>query len=399
MTMQPNPWRRLLRPLIALVLGGLPFWVVGGIFQRTVINGQVVQDSSFNILGIVLAVIGVALVVKMLRSDGAFGQPPRWWPRTGLGILAGLLCLFQLGQSLGFYAVDPVTEVRDLRVQLLGRPEPSSSAGLDRDARTILESRSATADEARLRDDIVTTETRRRTSVVLYNLYSAACAGAYWQIPLGDLPGFLTDDDKAYIETAETEAAQRFDRRCGDKEANERMTGWLVDEIRRLRETAEVQVAAYAKRFPSVARPAATVRSQSLSAEGLPFWLGASVGEVQAALGTTAAPVPSPGRDETTLESPERGVTVTFTTGGQVAAIRLAKPFSGNINGVMVGDSPRSIDRRLAGAQISAFDPRGRTLSAESRMVYSYPLTNGDQISFGMPSGTMLIDFIYIYRN
>lgn len=105
-SIQPSLWHRLRRPLVAILLGVLPFWLFVGMSQTTKINGEVVQDSSLNVLGVITAVAGLVVVFKMLRDDGSFGQPARWWPRTVLTILAGLLCAFQVVQSLGLYRID-----------------------------------------------------------------------------------------------------------------------------------------------------------------------------------------------------------------------------------------------------------------------------------------------------
>ena len=102
-SVQPDLWPRLRRPLVAILLGILPFWLFIGMSQTTTIDGEVVQDSSLNVLGVILAIAGLIMASKMLRDDGSYNHPPRWWPRTLLAILAGLICAAQIVQSLGFY--------------------------------------------------------------------------------------------------------------------------------------------------------------------------------------------------------------------------------------------------------------------------------------------------------
>jgi hypothetical protein len=102
-SIQPSLWHRLRQPLIAMLLGILPLWLFVGMSQTTTVNGQVVQDSSLNVLGVILAIAGLVVVFKVLRDDGAYGHQARWWPRTILAILAGLICILQVVQSLGFY--------------------------------------------------------------------------------------------------------------------------------------------------------------------------------------------------------------------------------------------------------------------------------------------------------
>ncbi len=102
-SIQPSLWHRLRQPLIAMLLGILPLWLFVGMSQTTTVNGQVVQDSSLNLLGVILAIAGLVMVFKMLRDDRSYGRQPRWWPRTILAILAGLVCALQVVQSLGLY--------------------------------------------------------------------------------------------------------------------------------------------------------------------------------------------------------------------------------------------------------------------------------------------------------
>jgi hypothetical protein len=55
------------RPLVAVVLGALLFVVFVGTSQATVVKGQPEPDSRLNILGLVLAVAGIAVAVGTLR--------------------------------------------------------------------------------------------------------------------------------------------------------------------------------------------------------------------------------------------------------------------------------------------------------------------------------------------
>jgi hypothetical protein len=97
-----SPKQLLRQPAIALLLGVLPFWLFVGASSSTTINGQVVQQSHFNVLGLVLAGIGLAMAVRLLWGD--FQAKQNWLPRTGLAILAALVCLAQLGYSVGLYS-------------------------------------------------------------------------------------------------------------------------------------------------------------------------------------------------------------------------------------------------------------------------------------------------------
>lgn len=82
-----------------MALGIVPIWLFLGVRQSRTVNGALVWDSSFNLLGVILAGIGLAMAVKLLWTDGPWAK--RWWLRTVLATLAAVICLLQFGYSLG----------------------------------------------------------------------------------------------------------------------------------------------------------------------------------------------------------------------------------------------------------------------------------------------------------
>lgn len=352
----PTPakrWSDLRSPAIALILGIAPFWLFFGFQQRATVNGRVVQDSGLNILGLALAIAGIVMVFKVLRDDGSYGHPPRWLPRTVLAVLAGLVCLFQAGQSLGLYRFDPSEHARTLRVRLLGHPEPGAVAyaGLDAAQRDSLAKRTRETDEGRLRDDVVTVAARLRAEIVQYNLFSIACDDGYRRFGTAGLPSFLTEDDRRYIAQAEASTAQRWRTMRCDARIREAMSGPVIDGVHRDRAILDLQAIAYRDRFG--AQPPATpaaVRAEEISTQGLPVQIGATVAEAQAALGLSNAPQMDPEWREPALAAADRGITVFFGPDGRVMRIILDPPFSGTVVDVALGDSLRSINRKVGGA-------------------------------------------------
>lgn len=88
---------RFKTPLIAIVLGVVPFFIFLGSSQTMTVNGVTVRDEQFNLLGIALAIIGLWLALTVLRPSA-----PRDFPRKILAAVAVLLCLLQLATSFGF---------------------------------------------------------------------------------------------------------------------------------------------------------------------------------------------------------------------------------------------------------------------------------------------------------
>ena len=87
---------RFKNPILATLLAIAPFLIFIGGKQTVTVNGVVVRDDQFNILGILFALIGLALVVPVLRPSA-----PRDMARKVFAGVAGLLCLLQLAASAG----------------------------------------------------------------------------------------------------------------------------------------------------------------------------------------------------------------------------------------------------------------------------------------------------------
>lgn len=87
---------RFKTPLIAILLGVLPYFIFLGSSQTVTINGTMVRDEQFNLLGIVLAVIGLWLAFTVLRPSA-----PKDAARKALAGIAALLCLVQFAASVG----------------------------------------------------------------------------------------------------------------------------------------------------------------------------------------------------------------------------------------------------------------------------------------------------------
>ena len=91
--------RRLLwSPLLSVLFGLAPFLVFGGTTRSRTVNGVVVEQSSFNLLGLGLAIVGMALAGQAIMSRV---QEDRFATTIAFAGLA--LCLFQLPRSIGSF--------------------------------------------------------------------------------------------------------------------------------------------------------------------------------------------------------------------------------------------------------------------------------------------------------
>lgn len=94
---------RFMKPLIALLLGGLPFFLFIGSTSTTVVNGELVAESRFNLGGVILALIGIGLAWSVLRERGE-----RLGARKALAGLAALVCVVQLVSATDIYRIAPM---------------------------------------------------------------------------------------------------------------------------------------------------------------------------------------------------------------------------------------------------------------------------------------------------
>lgn len=356
----PSLWRRLRRPLIALLLGLLPFWVFMGSVQQTAVNGKLVQDSSFNILGILLAGIGLAMAIKMLRKDGSYGEYERWLPRTLLTIVAALVCLFQIGLAAGLYRFDVAKSIETLQSRVLGPSEPAAStltAQLDAATHKRVRDRSATVDQISLRDDIATTVARIHGSATLYNQYAAACDIGTARFVLDEVPALLNADDRIYIENARKFAAQNpiADFYCQRPVTRAFMSKWLPLDVLRARDSLALQTAAYASRFGG--NEASAGKTVLPRATSLPVDPGDTIEQAQAKFGTTRMPVPVGQTGSKILNLADKGVELSFNPTGVISRIIVRAPSQDSFMGIKIGDSRRTINRLLGESWIKPQPP------------------------------------------
>ena len=82
-------------PLLALIVGLLPFAAFFGTSSTVTINGVVAREKQFDLLGLVCALVGLGIVLAVLRPSA-----PRVLARRILAVLAGAVCLLQIAGSM-----------------------------------------------------------------------------------------------------------------------------------------------------------------------------------------------------------------------------------------------------------------------------------------------------------
>ncbi|HEY4373131.1 MAG TPA: hypothetical protein VGN52_14465 [Burkholderiales bacterium] len=113
--------------------------------------------------------------------------------------------------------------------------------------------------------------------------------------------------------------------------------------------------------------------------QGAPVRMGASVAEVQQALGTSAQPRARGAASEIVLKA--RGVQVLFDGASRVSTVRLDRPWDGAVMGVRIGDSDEAMLARLGTAKIIRTpEAAGYTYFPDSATMVTYVVNREHRI-------------------
>ncbi|TBV06738.1 hypothetical protein [Phytopseudomonas dryadis] len=213
----------LKKPLIAIILAIIPFFVFLGSQDTVRVNGVVTADNRFNILGVVLGLVAVGMALSILKPSASGSVA-----RKALGALAGLLGVVQVVAAFDVVRIDPW----DWLLPDRNLPELTYTR-LGPDARPQILVRPDTAEgySGALR--------RNKVLMIIYTRshmdYADLCHGGRYRVDTQEalsIPDFLPQEEQDAI-VAETER-RRSDppAECGPGQTARQM-GSLVDEINR----------------------------------------------------------------------------------------------------------------------------------------------------------------------
>jgi hypothetical protein len=183
-----DPARDVWTPLGVVALGLLPFVVFVGTTSTTTVNGEVVRHDELNVAGLALAIGGLALAWRVVRSPGGHRLV-----RLAIAGAGALLCLVQVPISVGLLFDDHPAVTAS----------PDGGGGLsDADAR-IARNQIANNDRETAYGTIrlgllgILTDTR------VHIAYADDCHAGESRLAIADLPdypAFVTPEDVAAIE-------------------------------------------------------------------------------------------------------------------------------------------------------------------------------------------------------
>lgn len=212
---------RFTQPLIALALAVIPFFLFLGTTEMVRVNGEVVADNRFNLGGLIMAVIGICIVFGVLRSSA-----PKDMARKGIAVIAGLLCLVQVANSLDVIRIEPLDWVMPDR----NLPALRYSGLTDNEYIYL---------SVKTPDAYRRTLTREKGEIVgdarVHQAYADLCHGSRYRIDLAraeQLPDYFDASERADIETRAQAALGAATIECSVTRSD-RMMGEAVDTLNR----------------------------------------------------------------------------------------------------------------------------------------------------------------------
>lgn len=212
---------RFSKPLIALLLAVLPFFVFIGSTNSVTVNGELVTDDRFNLGGLIMAIIGLGIVWNVLRPSA-----PKDGLRRGLAVVAGVLCLVQVANSIDVIRVEPLDWV------MPDRNLPALNyVGLADNDYIYLTVKTPDAYRRAL--------TREKAEILgearIHEAYADLCHGGRYRVDLARaerMPAYFDDGEQRAIEERASVMVEAASPQCAPSTSN-RLMGRAVDELNR----------------------------------------------------------------------------------------------------------------------------------------------------------------------
>lgn len=212
---------RLYKPLIALILAIVPFFLFLGVTDTVTVNGEVVSDNRFNLGGLVMVVIALGIVWSVLRPSA-----PRGIARQGVAMVAGLFCALQIASSIDVIRIDPL----DWAIPDRHLPTLQYTALADND-RIYLSVESPEA----FRRALATQKGDVVGKARIHQSYADRCHGGRYRADLARaavIPDYFSDEERDRVEQRARGLTQTTPMECTLSRSN-RLMGEEVDSLNR----------------------------------------------------------------------------------------------------------------------------------------------------------------------
>jgi len=212
---------RFAKPLIAIALAIVPFFLFIGSTDTVTVNGAVVSDNRFNLGGLVMAIAGLALVFGVLKPSA-----PKDGARKGIAVIAALLCLVQIANSLDIVRIDPLDWILPDR----HLPALQYSALADNDYIYL---------SVKTPDAYRRALTREKGDIIgearVHQAYADLCHGSRYRVDVAraeQMPDYFDEAERADIEHQAQAMVAAATMECSIARSN-RLMGEDVDQLKR----------------------------------------------------------------------------------------------------------------------------------------------------------------------
>ena len=212
---------RFSKPLVALALAIIPFFLFLGTTDMVRVNGEVVSDNRFNLGGLVMAIVGLVIVWGVLKPSA-----PKDATRKSVAVIAGLLCCVQIANSIDVIRIDPLDWIMPNR----NLPALQYSALADNDY-IFLTVKTPDAYRRAL--------TREKGDMVgearTHQAYADLCHGGRYRVDLAraeQMPDYFDEGERAAVEDRGSALVASATLECSMTRSN-RLMGEDVDKLNR----------------------------------------------------------------------------------------------------------------------------------------------------------------------
>lgn len=224
------------KPIIALVLAIIPFFVFFGSHSVVEVNGVVTSESRFNILGIVLGAFAIGMAISVLRQRGT---------STGVKVLGGVAALAavaQLAVASGMVRGNPLDWINPDR----NLPKLTYTPGQNLDGKIPLGNDSLA--EIKFQAEARVTDLIRLSR--LHVAYADLCHGGRYRMDTKAalvIPDIFTDKEKADI-VATTDRYKLPPPIACTQPETDKVMGRLVDQMNQDSDAVAAYVRLYNKK-------------------------------------------------------------------------------------------------------------------------------------------------------
>ncbi|KAF5884405.1 MULTISPECIES: hypothetical protein [Rhizobium] len=231
---------RLAPPAIGVLLGLLPFLLFVGSTNTVDVNGVRVREDSFNLLGLILAVIGIVLAMRSIRP-----LPGVTRLRPILAVFAIVVCLVQILVSIGLLSTRPIVSALWPDSDL----PPLTFTELDEGNLGLVKGLLQKDDLEQIKQGIAGYKLNAIAEANRHVSYADVCHGGRYRVDLEAvnlLPDFMSAEDRADLErrVAADHRTPPTVADCTPRNTTYRM-GELVDRVNRSNAMADALIAGY----------------------------------------------------------------------------------------------------------------------------------------------------------